>query len=332
MSTDTMSEPIAIDDTMRSSLIQLGTLDTLDQCREWWAMFRDHCIETFDTDNSAELMLRVSKVLASLWPDWNEGHHNTYQTHEPKRLCFGNWYRLVQYMEDVDAWTDEEIPTGDLVFTLPMLDGIQTDGFDRAMDYCRDANTDDQWYEYSLEYWRDDILDMLGFNGADIEFSGFWSQGDGASFTAESIDVAYLINRLLIPPFVGPLRPGHDSVWESVRPHVSEDDRRRLEWFASLDNDSLSGHVRRNSSSYRHARSCETIVELSATSQGPATLVEEMVDTCITEFVEAIRTNLCHEIYKALEAEYEYMTSDEAALELGNETGWLFDIDGRPTH
>ncbi len=48
---------------------------------------------------------------------------------------------------------------------------------------------DDFWAESTQEHWTDK-LEALGFNDVEIRYSLGYSQGDGASFTAKSIDVA----------------------------------------------------------------------------------------------------------------------------------------------
>ena len=53
---------------------------------------------------------------------------------------------------------------------------------------------DDHWYECVIEDWKAK-LKRKGFHEAEIVFSGFGSQGDGASFTA-TIGSSKLITRL----------------------------------------------------------------------------------------------------------------------------------------
>lgn len=60
----------------------------------------------------------------------------------------------------------------------------------RARDWWREASAaydDIDWSESVILEWRW-LLWNKGFEGVDIGFSGFWSQGDGASFTAKHID------------------------------------------------------------------------------------------------------------------------------------------------
>lgn len=62
---------------------------------------------------------------------------------------------------------------------------------DRAKETARnDYRTDGldyQWWDCTYEEWTAELKDM-GFDGINIAFTGFWSQGDGASFTATSFD------------------------------------------------------------------------------------------------------------------------------------------------
>lgn len=45
----------------------------------------------------------------------------------------------------------------------------------------------DDWYEWVTDEWKEK-LEALGFRNPEIQFSGFGSQGDGASFTADAVE------------------------------------------------------------------------------------------------------------------------------------------------
>ena len=56
--------------------------------------------------------------------------------------------------------------------------------------------------DYMGDYWWEPIIEEAveeleehGFDDADIQFTGFWSQGDGASFTCKHIDVTRFIKK-----------------------------------------------------------------------------------------------------------------------------------------
>jgi hypothetical protein len=46
----------------------------------------------------------------------------------------------------------------------------------------------EDWDDPFLEGFKEDLKEF-GFNGIDIKYTGFWSQGDGASFTASSLNL-----------------------------------------------------------------------------------------------------------------------------------------------
>ncbi len=61
----------------------------------------------------------------------------------------------------------------------------------------RDINVDnDVWCKYIFEQYID-ILNSFGFEDVKIFFSGFYSQGDGASFTS-SININKFLDYLII--------------------------------------------------------------------------------------------------------------------------------------
>ena len=54
----------------------------------------------------------------------------------------------------------------------------------KVLDNLRDLNTNYSWYECTIEEFESK-LKKLGFYDIKTEFTGFWSQGDGACFTAK---------------------------------------------------------------------------------------------------------------------------------------------------
>lgn len=95
-----------------------------------------------------------------------------------------------------DEAVDESIETNQYEFDE---DGRREDGGgfqlaqlddrakERARNWYREGGLDYDWWEYTIDEWKTELEDM-GFDGVDINFSGFSSQGDGASFTAKRFD------------------------------------------------------------------------------------------------------------------------------------------------
>jgi hypothetical protein len=77
------------------------------------------------------------------------------------------------------------------LLALNKEDKIAQKAVERARSWLQEANTDHDWCSYVLELWEQ-ALDQIGFEDAKIAFRGFWSQGDGASFTA-SVDLHKLV-------------------------------------------------------------------------------------------------------------------------------------------
>ncbi len=58
-----------------------------------------------------------------------------------------------------------------------------------AIEKNRNINVDfEEWHDFVKEDHHSK-LEEVGFSGVESAYSGFWSQGDGASFTANSLDI-----------------------------------------------------------------------------------------------------------------------------------------------
>ncbi len=76
---------------------------------------------------------------------------------------------------------------------------LEESGKKCACDKNRDFNVVHDWYEFTVSDWKEKLA-TLGYLGEiEINFSGFSSQGDGASFTCRSIDVREWILRSCRP-------------------------------------------------------------------------------------------------------------------------------------
>lgn len=72
-----------------------------------------------------------------------------------------------------------------IVKTYYKFDELSENAQKKAIEHFRDINVDgDFWHEHVIDD-RKEILKSLGFYEIKFNFSGFWSQGDGASFTAK---------------------------------------------------------------------------------------------------------------------------------------------------
>lgn len=83
-----------------------------------------------------------------------------------------------------------------------------------AINHFRDINTDfDDWHECILEDIKERLKE-IGFYDIDIQYSGFWSQGDGLSFDGKIDIEKFTKDQRLISLFnAGYFGMTIDSVW-----------------------------------------------------------------------------------------------------------------------
>ena len=167
---------------------------------------------------------------------------------------------------------------------------------EEVLDKHRMYNVEyDEWWDSVIEYWKE-MLDVIGFEDAEIFFSGFWSQGDGAVFEAE-IDLDKVCSHLMYC----------DATTYS--------EARDLRAAALADQAGLIEEV------FIHRRDTRYSHENTATVSWCADY--GFID-CVMELIEDFRLSLCQEIYISLEKEYEYLTSDEVVKECIIETDMEF--------
>ena len=168
---------------------------------------------------------------------------------------------------------------------------------------------------YTGDRWFDDVytdvctmLNSCGFQDVNIQFSGFWSQGDGASFTArfdsETIDIDAL--KSYAPNEVNYIRIA-EFFKEKCLPY---------------------GNVTFNleRTQYRHYVHANTIT-LESMECDPES--DTVWDNLRGDFIMQARS-IMREIYARLENEYTEITSDSAIEESLESNECYFDENGRP--
>lgn len=154
----------------------------------------------------------------------------------------------------------------------------------------RDINVNFDWFQDAYELWKEK-LDSLGYCDSEIAFSGFWSQGDGASFTCERIDIqGFLKTRKLCNKY------------------------RSLYNYCGL-RDGYFNIYRYSGNRYYHWNtiSVEPIVYDSYDFVASNKVWLQLED--LVSFITDDARSLSKEIYRDLGREYEYLISDEAVIE-----------------
>ena len=181
-----------------------------------------------------------------------------------------------------------------------------TDKQAKLIEKYRDCNVDYfDWWEGIYETF---IYDMLGkgIHVSDISFSGFWSQGDGASFTGRIEDIKLFLEEHKLTdtyPWITKLvslgggfdlritRTSHHYVHENTV-SASLEDTDMFNNVLSVGDDGLREHI---------------------VTDWDYRLDQEY--TNIETDVTAIIRGYCQDLYRMLEEEYEHLTSDESVWE-----------------
>ena len=163
----------------------------------------------------------------------------------------------------------------------------------KALETLRGWNVENcDWYEASFYDWTMKLEEM-GYINSDIQFSGFWSQGDGACFSS-GIDLAK---------------------WLEGRRIKSK--YQKLVGKAIL----TIGTSGRYSHEYSMGLSLDLLEDLT---EKQSILLDELTDIVIEEARDTAK-----QIYRDLEKEYEYMTSDEALTEYFTDNDYDFEANGK---
>ncbi len=153
------------------------------------------------------------------------------------------------------------------------------------------------WWESTYE-WYIEKAEAIGYHTSaeEMEFSGFWSQGDGACISGSfNVEQWLKINKL-------------GNQYRSLLNAAKEYD---LEvWIKHTGN-------------YSHSRTLNAQYDTYYLNDKPyrqlVKVAKQMLDQAI---------DLSNEMYKDLEKEYEYLTSEEHFSELADMNDWEFTEDG----
>lgn len=172
----------------------------------------------------------------------------------------------------------------------------------RLLDRFRDVNTDDSYWFREVYSDTERSMLELGFEVADCQFSGFWSQGDGASFTGSIVNYELFINNYL---GAGP------GDYLMIRKAASDG--------------TIDSRLSRSGSNYAHSSmvgldvTAELVLNYEQSTDPMMSQIykawEPLLKAELAEFETiaqaALRASM-DMLYDDLETAYEYLTSDEA--------------------
>lgn len=146
---------------------------------------------------------------------------------------------------------------------------------EKVLEKFRYINVEHDWYEPVYEGFEE-LAAEYGIKVDDMSFSGFYSQGDGASFTGEIVD---------------------------FKKFAEKTGLKRLVPFSKAIEYNLEMKITRVTYQYYHSNT----VEADIRDGGYYPHLSNLIDFCLEE----IKNKLCDKLYKDLENSYEELTSDE---------------------
>lgn len=182
------------------------------------------------------------------------------------------------------------------------FDELPADIQDKAVEELQYCNVEDGWWDdFMIEEWQEKLATM-GYEDAEIEYSGFSSQGDGACFKAG-------VNAL---------------TWFKAH-KGARTELRALYRFANKGS-YIKAEVS-HSGRYSHAYSMDSAVELDGWGESPSDKVQLQAEQLQRWILEDAR-ELANKIYRELEQEYEYCTTRESIIETIKANEWTFNARG----
>ena len=180
-----------------------------------------------------------------------------------------------------------------------------------------ERNSDNLEYHYSgeVEYYQD-VLKHIGFTSVEISFSGFYSPGDGASFTADYDSSLINLEEL----------KKHNTELYSLMSRIDS-----VFGASGLTSDNvITASVKRVNRHYSHHNTV-TIDDIAINGEDEWITEDSRIYKAfeaIENYLSSLKDDICYIIYNNLEKEYEYQTSDEHIAELQTINDYYFLEDG----
>ena len=186
------------------------------------------------------------------------------------------------------------------VIKVYSFDELEEEAQKKVCQQVGDSMTDDAWwYEGTFDSFVEKCKDYgMYVDVEDIHFTGFYSQGDGASFTCDNIDTEKLLHTLGIQVSDGLL----DYIYkvDIIRTSDRAYNEQTVQVELFIDEDALEEE-----------------------EEGIIQYIHDIADTL--EFkLEELKDDLCQQLYNDLELEYDYFHSPEYVAEFAYDNNMLF--------
>ena len=146
-------------------------------------------------------------------------------------------------------------------------------------------------FKYNLEQ-------TYGMTDADIAYSGFWSQGDGASFSCKYVDIPKFLNAT-----------NQQELLDKLSPHIDE----------------IEANLERIDTRYANSNTVKANVLFMGDNEIEEELGNELNQ--LEELLDQFQKDESGRIYGELEDTYDHMTSDDSAIEYIHDNELEFNED-----
>jgi hypothetical protein len=179
---------------------------------------------------------------------------------------------------------------------------------DKAKQYAiSNQSLDYEWWDCCHDMWKEKLTE-LGFYDVEISSSGFYSQGDGASFT------------------------GRVDVVKWIKANEPVKYRRLVNLFEKSFIELECNKIKRDRNThYVHWNTTSVYLDFIVYSRKDDSNICDLLDQLEADILDRHQL-LNNDIYKSLEKEYDYLMSEEAFSESADANGWFFDVDGKMTN
>lgn len=213
---------------------------------------------------------------------------------------------------------------------------------ENALDNNRDINVDyEGWSDPVIEGFKED-MEKIGIKDLEVSFTGFHSQGDGASFTTDDIDSTLFLNKMAEYDTEG-LK---NSQYSKTPWYLSKIDleKKRAGDYEDLIGDladigiktkmnvnpeNIRISVVRKDSRYSHENTVEADVELEDIDDlGWSYQQVSEFESDLAKHITSYIRGFCKQLYRSLSNDHDMLTSDKSVEETIEANDYRFDEEG----
>lgn len=158
-------------------------------------------------------------------------------------------------------------------------------------DFSHILVENNDWHDPIIEEFCEDMMANCGIENAQVQYTGFWSQGDGACFTAKNIDLLKLFNHM------------KETKYFDI-PKA---------WLKAAKNKLITASIVKIDSHYHHSNTVRADVEYND-------LDANAIYVVITAWVR----DEADKLYQVLQNQYEIETSNATIIQEIEEREYLF--------